>query len=103
MLKEIVEEIKKANKRNVDKIDWQKIPTVEPGDKIEVVWKDYGEDYVDTGYCFCLPGLNFDEGSFMIHFATTQNPGGIGEGDEVYIHSYNLASNKKVKEVRAAK
>ena len=82
------DEINESLTKNID-LNYGLFPNVKPGDSIRIYW-DSG--FYDEGYIFCLPFLEFDEGSVMVH---VENPG-LDEEPEVFIHSYALMSNKRV-------
>ena len=63
---------------------------------VYIEWKEFGRDYLDEGYIFCLPECKIDEADCFIHFPKTQNPGGRGDGEPMFDHLYYLMINDQV-------
>jgi hypothetical protein len=74
-----------------------------PGCKVEILWHlPDGEEYykiIDKGYAFHVGGMDTDCGDFFIHVPCSENPGGKGDGDEIWVHVNNLLINKLVRKV----
>lgn len=93
-MQEILKELKKYQDITVTDKQFEKIKgSTLPGAKIEIYWNDRGEN--DIGYLFAFPCQFPDEGDVMVHIPRPDNSDGIGDGDPVWLHLYNLLKNKR--------
>lgn len=94
-MKQIIQELKKAEKVEITDNFFKHIGSLELGDNIKIEWKD---GLIDYGYCFGLPDTDIENCEFMIHIP---NPDDVGCGPhpEVFVHSYNIALDRDIKKI----
>lgn len=98
-LKQLLESRKKYERWSTADLQFDKLEgsDTDPGRKIKIIWDDYGDDFPDHGYLFELPGLSApDESDIFVHIPKPQNPNGIGDADPVFLHLYDILTNKRV-------
>lgn len=97
-LNKLVESKQKYDKYNTADLCFYKLEgSTEAGRTVEIVWDDWGETYPDKGYLFELPNLCApDEADIFVHIPSPQNPDGMDTPPSVFLHLYDLLTNKQV-------
>lgn len=91
-LEEIIQSIKEQNYSDLsfNKMD----PNIEIGDPVMLLWKD---GFFDCGYCFVLPGQDFDGmREFMIHIPQPNNSNGKDSNPPDWLHSSFIMENDDI-------
>jgi len=86
----------------LENIDFDKLPDLQPGDHIEIYWKniDYEFELPDKGYVLTLPNtVDADCGNVIIHVPMPNNYSGKDEAEEVFIHLIDLSNNNNFKKI----
>lgn len=100
-LKKLLKEINKFQTSEIDDELFDKVEgEIQPGTRVEVHWQE--RESPDEGYAFALPGQEPDEWDICIHIPEMDNSDGIGDGEPVWAHLYNIAKLPKVLKVAAA-
>ena len=97
-MEELQQELDKIQSLDINDDDWAKIrgETI-PGYYVIIEWGS--RPNVDYGYCFSLPNQTPDEGDVFIHVTNVDNSDGMDNAPDVWIHLYNLITNKMVEKV----
>lgn len=83
---------------------WAKLKgEIIPGYKVEIIWKDRGKDYPDTGYIFTLPMCDYQEADVFVHILEPISLDGKDKADEVYLHMQDLMTNSLVESIVCTK
>jgi len=97
-MEELLKEIEECQNSELDGKLFNKMQgEILPGSNVEIFWK--GRQESDKGYVFVLPNQTYDEGDFCVHIPRPDNSDGMDNSQEVYIHIFNLISNKRVNKI----
>jgi hypothetical protein len=79
---------------------WAKLKgETKPGNKVQIIWKDWGKDYPENGYIFTLPMCSYDEADVFVHILEPRSLDGKDRPDEVYLHIQDLMTNEMVESI----
>lgn len=86
--------------------DWKKVVgTPKGGSMVSIIWNkkslllDEEEEAVDRGYCFELPDHCQDEMDVFIHITNPFNGYMIDDCPSVFVHLYELMTNKNILQI----
>jgi hypothetical protein len=101
---ESLDDLYKSFKNDIEDIELEdeqlrKLPEVLPGDVIKTIWNGVYVGTEDYGYVIVLPEMALDEGQWILHVPNPENPGGIGDVEDIWIHSYELAMNPYIDKI----
>jgi len=97
-MQELLAQIEKYQTEDVPDDMFDKvIGEILPGAKVKVYWNDRIE--CDEGYAFVLPEQDAGVGDVCIHIPEMDNSDGIGNGEEIHIHLFEILTNERVKKV----
>jgi len=97
-MKKLLSQIKNWQGRDIDESSVAKL-LFEPkaGDWVEIYWTD--REFPDCGYIFTLPEQDIDLLDCCIHVPQMDNSDGIGYGEEIHIHMFELLYNERVEQI----